>query len=81
MRIDTKDIRLDTVNLDHATPDKVREALVWLAGQYTVLQKAVSDAGLVRELDDETCEWLPRLVVINRHQFGAWLAGQLERPA
>ena len=81
MRIDTPDIRLDTADLDHAPPEKVREALVWLAGQHTVLQKAVSDAGLGRELDDKTCEWLPRLNVGNRHQFGAWLADQLARPA
>ena len=81
MRIDTADIRLDTAALDHAPPENVREALVWLAQQHTALQKAVADAGLVRELDDETCEWLPRLIVINRHQFGAWLAGQLARPA
>jgi hypothetical protein len=59
----------------------VREALVWLGEQHAVLQKAVSDAGLVREIDSETAEWLPRLIVINRYQFGAWLAGQLERPA
>ena len=59
MKIDTKDIRLDTADLDHAPPEKMREALIWLAEQHTVLQKAVDEAGLVRELDDETSESAP----------------------
>jgi hypothetical protein len=77
VKIDTADIRLDTDDIADASPEKVRAALVWLGKEFANIHKAVSDAGLVRELDEETVEWAPRLHVANRWQFGAWLAEQL----
>jgi hypothetical protein len=44
MKISTADFTLDTADLDHTPPERVREALVWLAGQHMALQKGVGEA-------------------------------------